>query len=270
MKDILQTIVAYKREEIRQRKEAMPLPALRERVETQEKRKSYSMRQALETSPTGIIAEFKRKSPSKGWLHPDAKVDEVLPAYAKNGASACSILTDAPFFGGTPADLREARRQVDLPLLRKDFLLDEYQLYEARLFGADAVLLIASILSPAECRSLAEKAHALKLETLLEIHREEELAYLNPEIDMLGVNNRNLGTFHTDIANAKGIIPAIHSYLDRVRLTPLIIAESGIRESSSVKQLRDIGYRGFLIGETFMKEESPGMALGKFVQEMNL
>lgn len=270
MKDILQTIVAYKREEIRQRKEAMPLPALRERVETQEKRKSYSMRQALETSPTGIIAEFKRKSPSKGWLHPDAKVDEVLPAYAKNGASACSILTDAPFFGGTPADLREARRQVDLPLLRKDFLLDEYQLYEARLFGTDAVLLIASILSPAECRSLAEKAHALKLETLLEIHREEELAYLNPEIDMLGVNNRNLGTFHTDIANAKDIIPAIHSYLDRVRLTPLIIAESGIREPSSVKQLRDIGYRGFLIGETFMKEESPGMALGKFVQKMNL
>lgn len=270
MKDILQTIVAYKREEIRQRKEAMPLPALRERVETQEERKSYSMRQALETSPTGIIAEFKRKSPSKGWLHPDAKVNEVLPAYAKNGASACSILTDAPFFGGTPADLRETRRQVDLPLLRKDFLLDEYQLYEARLFGADAVLLIASILSPAECRNLAEKAHALGLETLLEIHREEELAYLNPEIDMLGVNNRNLGTFHTDISNAKGIIPAIHSYLDRVRLTPLIIAESGIREPSSVKQLRDIGYRGFLIGETFMKEESPGMALGKFVQEMNL
>ena len=270
MKDILQTIVAYKREEIRQRKEAMPLSALRERVETQEERKSYSMRQALETSPTGIIAEFKRKSPSKGWLHPDAKVNEVLPAYAKNGASDCSILTDAPFFGGTPADLREARRQVDLPLLRKDFLLDEYQLYEARLFGADAVLLIASILSPAECRSLAEKAHALGLETLLEIHREEELAYLNPEIDMLGVNNRNLGTFHTDIANAKGIIPAIHSYLDRVRLTPLVIAESGIREPSSVKQLRDIGYRGFLIGETFMKEESPGMALGKFVQEMNL
>ena len=270
MKDILQTIVAYKREEIRQRKEAMPLSALRERVETQEERKSYSMRQALETSPTGIIAEFKRKSPSKGWLHPDAKVDEVLPAYAKNGASACSILTDAPFFGGTPADLREARRQVDLPLLRKDFLLDEYQLYEARLFGADAVLLIASILSPAECRSLAEKAHALGLETLLEIHQEEELAYLNPEIDMLGVNNRNLGTFHTDIANAKGIIPAIHSYLDKVRLAPLIIAESGIREPSSVKQLRNIGYRGFLIGETFMKEESPGMALGKFVQEMNL
>lgn len=270
MKDILQTIVAYKREEIRQRKEAMPLPALRERVETQEERKSYSMRQALETSPTGIIAEFKRKSPSKGWLHPDAKVDEVLPAYAKNGASACSILTDASFFGGTPADLREARRQVDLPLLRKDFLLDEYQLYEARLFGADAVLLIASILSPAECRSLAEKAHALGLETLLEIHQEEELAYLNPEIDMLGVNNRNLGTFHTDIANAKGIIPAIHSYLDKVRLAPLIIAESGIREPSSVKQLRNIGYRGFLIGETFMKEESPGMALGKFVQEMNL
>ena len=228
MKDILQTIVAYKREEIRQRKEAMPLPALRERVETQEEHKSFSMRQALETSPTGIIAEFKRKSPSKGWLHPDAKVDEVLPAYAKNGASACSLLTDAPFFGGSPDDLRKARRLVDLPLLRKDFLIDEYQLYEAKLLGADAVLLIAAILTPPVCRSLAEKAHALGLETLLEIHREEELAYLNPEIDMLGVNNRNLGTFHTDIANAKGIIPAIHSYLDRVRLTPLIIAESGI------------------------------------------
>lgn len=268
MKDILQTIVAYKQEEVRQRKAIMPLSALQEQAKRQEKRKACSMRHALALSPTGIIAEFKRKSPSKGWLHPDAKVDEVLPAYAKNGASACSLLTDAPFFGGSPDDLRKARRLVDLPLLRKDFLIDEYQLYEAKLLGADAVLLIAAILTPPVCRSLAEKAHELGLETLLEIHREEELVHLSPAIDMLGVNNRNLGTFHTDIANAKGIILTVQSYLDKVRLTPLLIAESGIHEASSVRALRNIGYQGFLIGEAFMRTKSPGVTLGRFVQEL--
>ena len=226
MKDILQTIVAYKQEEVRQRKAAMPLSALREQVERQEKRKACSMRHALALSPTGIIAEFKRKN------------------------------------------LRKARRLVDLPLLRKDFLIDEYQLYEAKLLGADAVLLIAAILTPPVCRSLAEKAHELGLETLLEIHREEELVHLSSAIDMLGVNNRNLGTFHTDIANAKGIIRTVQSYLDKVRLTPLLIAESGIHEASSVRALRNIGYQGFLIGEAFMRTKSPGVTLGRFVQEL--
>ena len=268
MKDILQTIVACKREEVEQRKGGLPLPALQKQVESLPGRKFLSMRHSLETSPTGIIAEFKRKSPSKGWLHPDAKVEEVLPAYEQNGASACSVLTDAPFFGGSPEDLRTARHSVNLPLLRKDFIIDEYQVYEAKLFGADAILLIAAILSVEECRALAEKAHVLGLEVLLEVHREEELRHLNGSVDMLGVNNRNLGTFHTDVANSVGLVSAVRQHLQNSGLTPLLIAESGIRDAKSVKQLRDMGYRGFLIGEAFMKTASPGDTLAAFTKEL--
>ena len=269
MKDILQTIVECKRKEVAQRKSGLPLPALQEKVENLPERKPLSMKNNLETSPSGIIAEFKRKSPSKGWLHPDAKVEDVLPAYEQNGASACSVLTDAPFFGGSPADLQAARHSVRLPLLRKDFIIDEYQLYEAKLFGADAVLLIASILSEEACSALAKKAHDLGLEVLLEIHRAEELAHLNGAVDMLGVNNRNLGTFHTDVANSVGLASAIRQHLQSCELSPLLIAESGIRDAASVKQLRDRGYRGFLIGEAFMKTTSPGEALATFTKELS-
>lgn len=164
------------------------------------------MRRALAESETGIIAEFKRRSPSKGWLHEDAKIEAVVPAYEAGGASACSVLTDSEFFGGTLEDLQQARRLAALPLLRKDFIVDEYQLYQARTSGASAVLLIAAVLSPDECRRLARTAHELELEVLLEVHTPSELSHLNQYVDMLGVNNRDLGTFHTDVENSLRMI----------------------------------------------------------------
>ena len=200
MKDILSEIIANKRFEVDLQKQAISIEQLQEGIS--EVPTSRSMKQALASSASGIIAEFKRKSPSKGWLHPGANIADVVPAYEAGGASACSILTDGDFFGGSLGDLQKARKLVDLPLLRKDFIIDTYQLFQARVMGADAVLLIAAALTEEECRILAETAHSLQLEVLLEVHSEDELKYMNADIDMLGVNNRNLGTFHTDVNNS--------------------------------------------------------------------
>ena len=268
MEDILHKIIANKRLEVEAQKKILPFQALSELVENMQ-RKPRSMRIFLMESPFGIIAEFKRKSPSKGWLHPEAEVAEVVPAYEKGGASACSVLTDKDFFGGTLEDLQTARSLVNLPLLRKDFMVDPYQLFQARLAGADAILLIASCLKPEECLSLAETAHSLGLEVLLEIHNETELAHLNPHIDMLGVNNRNLGTFHTDINNSFRLMEQMQEQIARTGgIAPLLIAESGISEPETVLQLREAGFRGFLIGETFMKTEHPGKTLATFIKAL--
>ncbi len=265
MKDILQDIVANKRIEVERQKQAVKLQTLLglggERLE----RPTRSMRAALAASPSGIIAEFKRKSPSKGWLHPDAAVAGVLPAYEKGGASACSVLTDSDFFGGSIGDLCKARSLVDLPLLRKDFIIDEYQLYQARVMGADAVLLIAACLSPEQCLAFAELAHTLNMEVLLEIHSEAELEHLNPSVDMLGVNNRNLGTFHTDVENSFRLAEAMQTVTREKNLSPLLVSESGISATDTVTSLRKAGFRGFLIGETFMKTEQPGETLAQFI-----
>lgn len=265
MKDILQDIVANKRIEVERQKQAVKLQTLLglggERIE----RPTRSMRAALAASPSGIIAEFKRKSPSKGWLHPDAAVAGVLPAYEKGGASACSVLTDSNFFGGSLGDLCKARSLVNLPLLRKDFIIDEYQLYQARVMGADAVLLIAACLSPEQCLAFAELAHTLNMEVLLEIHSETELEYLNPSVDMLGVNNRNLGTFHTDVENSFRLAEAMQTVTREKNLSPLLVSESGISATDTVTSLRKAGFRGFLIGETFMKTEQPGETLAQFI-----
>ncbi len=267
--DILQTIVANKRIELEQQKKAVPMQTLLGLADEALEVPTRSMRQALEQSLTGIIAEFKRKSPSKGWLHPNAKVEEVVPTYEANGASACSILTDSLFFGGGFGDLHKASQLVDLPLLRKDFMVDTYQLFQARALGADAVLLIASVLTKEECQMMAETAHSLQLEVLLEIHRPDELAYLTPEIDMLGVNNRNLGTFYTDVQNSVHLSDNIHAYLkEHSDCHPLLVAESGISKAETIRQLRKNGYRGFLIGETFMKTEQPGNTLHQFIQQV--
>ena len=220
------------------------------------------MRQSLASSATGIIAEFKRKSPSKGWLHPSAKVQDVLPFYAEGGASACSILTDGDFFGGSLSDLQQARRLVNIPLLRKDFIVDPYQLYQARVMGADAVLLIAACLSKEECAQLAATAHSLQLEVLLEVHSAEELDHVNADIDMLGVNNRHLGTFNTDVKHSFTLIDQLKGY------APLLVSESGISQAETVKQLRAAGFRGFLIGETFMKTAQPGETLRNFIEAL--
>lgn len=265
MKDILQDIIANKRIEVERQKQAVRLQTLLALGGERLERTTYSMRASLAASSSGIIAEFKRKSPSKGWLHPDASIADILPDYKEAGASACSILTDSQFFGGSLGDLCLARKRVDLPLLRKDFIIDEYQLYQARVMGADAVLLIAACLTPDQCLELAELAHTLQLETLLEVHSEEELQYLNPHIDMLGVNNRNLGTFHTDVANSFRMAEKMQEISRTKDLAPLLVSESGISDPATVDSLRNAGFRGFLIGETFMKTGQPGETLAAFI-----
>jgi indole-3-glycerol phosphate synthase len=244
--------------EVIHQKEAVPLDVLFSLASQHLSRKTTSMRQALEQSSSGIIAEFKRRSPSKGWLYPKAKVEEVVPAYEHNGAAACSVLTDNRFFGGTFRDLQCARSLVRLPLLRKDFIVDEYQIYQSHVLGADAILLIAACLTKEQCKNFAGVAHQLGLEVLLEVHEKEELSHYNEHVDMLGVNNRNLGTFQTNIKNSYRMIEYIKSEVGTGDETPLFISESGISDIKEIKELRTIGFRGFLIGETFMKTENPG------------
>ena len=203
--DILSEIIAHKRTEVELQKQSVSPEQLREQVQKLMGSSSaprHSMRQALASSPTGIIAEFKRRSPSKGWIYETAKAEEIPAAYETAGASALSILTDEKFFGGSLRDISTARPLVDIPILRKDFIIDEYQLLQARIVSADAVLLIAACLTQKECTALTTQAHALGLEVLLEIHNPSELPYINKEVDMLGVNNRNLGTFVTDVKNS--------------------------------------------------------------------
>ena len=264
MKDILQEIVAHKRIEVEQQKKLIPMKTLERQLIDAMKRPTASMRSALAASPTGIIAEFKRKSPSKGWIFPGATIEKVLPAYESAGASACSILTDNLFFGGSLDDLRYARQLVSLPLLRKEFIIDPYQLVEARVAGADAILLIAAILTPETCYVLAEKAHQLQLEVLLEIHSDPELEQLNPFINMLGINNRNLGTFVTSLNHSF----AFAEKLRKLDSNLLLVSESGISEPATVTKLREQGFRGFLIGETFMRGGRPGDTLAEFLKEV--
>jgi indole-3-glycerol phosphate synthase len=220
-----------------------------------------SMRQALAASPTGIISEFKRRSPSKGWIKQEAEPTVIPPAYEAAGASALSILTDEPFFGGTLHDVQQARPLVRIPILRKDFIVDPYQVYQARTVGANAVLLIAACLTKAEVKELTALAHDLELEVLLEVHSPEELDYVSDETDMVGVNNRNLGTFHTDVENSFRLA----SLLPQGKL---LVSESGISNPQTVHRLREAGFRGFLIGECFMKTADPGQALQTFIHQL--
>lgn len=257
--DILQTIVARKRQELASQMEAIPLAGLEARIDTPAP--GRSMRQSLAASATGIIAEFKRRSPSKGWIKAEADAARIPAFYEHAGAAALSILTDEPFFGGRLADVLEARPTVSLPILRKDFVISPYQLYQAKLAGADAVLLIAAVLTVRQCRELASLAHELRLETLLEIHDERELDYLNDNIDLLGVNNRCLGTFHTDVECSFRLAARLPA--DR-----LLVSESGISRPDTVLRLREAGFRGFLIGENFMKTPDPGQALSRFIQDL--
>lgn len=257
--DILSEIIENKRFEVDFQKRSIPLEDLQERLT--EAKPGYSMKKSLEESASGIIAEFKRRSPSKGWIKQDGKIEEVIPSYKKAGASALSVLTDEKFFGGTLMDLRTARHLVDIPILRKDFIIDEYQLYQAKIVGADAILLIAAALELEKCLELTEKAHLLGLEVLLEIHNEYELPYITQETDMVGVNNRNLGTFHTSVNNSFHLAEQLPGNV-------VLISESGISNPETVKQLRNHGFRGFLIGETFMRTTDPGNTLGAFINQL--
>lgn len=259
MEDVLKKIVAHKRLEVEREKKRITMCEV-------VPRRAISMRGSLEQSTSGIIAEFKRRSPSKGWINESADVSEIVSGYRLAGAAACSVLTDSQFFGGSLDDLIAARAAVgeSLPLLRKEFIIDTYQIFQAQTAMADAVLLIAACLSISQCAELAVAAHEIGLEVLLEIHSEDELSYLNPNIDMLGVNNRNLGTFHTDINNSFGLANALKS----VENAPLLISESGIKDAEEIRRLRDVGFRGFLIGETFMKCADPSVELSNLIKEI--
>lgn len=262
MADILEEIVAWKRLEVAAAKERKSYAQLEREVQSQA-HCPINMRQRLQDSASGIISEFKRKSPSKGWIHPDVEPEQVIPFYAENGAAAISCLTDEKYFGGRLEFIQRVRPMVkDTPIMRKEFIVDEYQLLEARAAGADAVLLIAADLKIPEYLRLLRETHNLGMQALLEIHDEKELDYYEAapdECDMLGVNNRHLGTFHTDVQHS----------VDIARLLPqeqVLVSESGISHPETIRMLRLTGYRGFLMGECFMKEQDPGQALKQFIQ----
>ncbi|MFW9596658.1 MAG: indole-3-glycerol phosphate synthase TrpC [Paludibacter sp.] len=257
---ILDKIIADKRIEVASRKASTSISELEKASAFS--RTCLSLKQNLLTSESGIISEFKRKSPSLGWIHEHADVVQVTEGYSRAGASGISILTDFPYFGGTPQDLMAARPQVTCPILRKDFVIDEYQLFEAKAMGADVVLLIAAALTVQETLELARKAHDLGLEVLLEVHNAEELGHANDLVDMLGVNNRNLKTFEQSIQTSFDLAALIPEQFVKV-------SESGISKTETVKELRKAGYRGFLMGENFMKENDPAEALKKFISPLN-
>ena len=226
------------------------------------KQKKPSLRQALLDSPTGIIAEFKRRSPSKGWIKEEGRPEEIPLSYQQNGAAAISILTDKQYFGGHDRFITEARRAgVTIPILYKNFVVDEMQVYEACLCGASAILLIAACLSKERCAALMQLAHELGMEVLLEMHSEEELEYADLQPDVCGINNRHLGSFVTDIETSFRLAALLPKEAVKV-------SESGISNPQSITQLRQVGFRGFLIGETFMREAQPGLALKRFIEQI--
>jgi indole-3-glycerol phosphate synthase len=217
----------------------------------------------LSDDRTGIIAEYKRKSPSKGIINDQSTVEDVTVGYALNGASALSVLTDNKFFGGSVEDLIAARKVNQIPILRKEFIIDEYQLYEAKAIGADAILLIAAILDKNKTKKLARKAKELKLQVLLEVHEENELAVLNDYIDIVGVNNRNLKNFIVDLHQSAIMAEKIPGNFIK-------ISESGISSPDDILFLRQHGFKGFLIGENFMKTSNPVTAFSEFVDSLQI
>lgn len=260
--DILFDIMNRKRQEVECMKAELPLEVLKEKALISAQAGKPSMRSALMYGSFGIISEFKRRSPSKGWINEDARPNEVPLSYQQHGAAAISVLTDRHFFGGDDDFISIARSSgVALPILYKNFIIDEYQLYEACLCGASAVLLIAACLNEKKCAEFNSLAHGLGMETLLEIHSESELSYTQVLPDMVGVNNRNLGTFVTDVENSYRLAEKLPQDICKV-------SESGISSPSTVANLVKAGFNGFLIGETFMKEPSPGDALAAFIAEV--
>lgn len=257
--NILEKIIEHKRKEVQQRKKEVDVKALEaERFFT---RQTYSLKQFVsDPAKTGIIAEYKRKSPSKGIINDRDSVESVTGTYAANGASGISVLTDYNFFGGSLDDLIAARDN-DVPLLRKEFMIDEYQIVEAKAFGADVILLIAACLSPNEVKDLATAARKLRLEVLLELHDQSELDHICDEIDLVGVNNRNLKNFEVDLEHSVRMAEKIGEGFIK-------IAESGINDVNNIRYLKQHGFKGFLIGEYFMKQEDPGQAFKEFTYSL--
>ncbi|NCU05346.1 MAG: indole-3-glycerol phosphate synthase TrpC [Chitinophagaceae bacterium] len=257
--NILDKIIAQKRIEVEERKATTPVEVLRSLPLYG--RNTFSLKQfLLDDTKTGIIAEFKRQSPSKGVINGTADVVEVTTAYTNNGASCLSVLTDEQFFGGSTGDLMKARVNR-IPILRKDFIVDEYQIEEAKAMGADVILLIAACLTTEEVKRLAAYAKQLGLEVLLELHDEDELQHICEETEIVGINNRNLKTFEVDIERSLRMAK-------RIPDTKIKVAESGISSIENIQLFKANGFRGFLIGENFMKEENPGKAFEAFVQQL--
>jgi len=257
---ILDTIIADKRIEVAARIKAHSYSDL-EKLEHFGLERISLAKKFAQTKEPGIIAEFKHKSPSKPQINLTADPVEVAAGYEEAGAFAMSILTDVKYFGGSDKDLLAARGSSKLPLLRKDFVIDEYQIYEARAFGADIILLIASVLDKKETYSLARKAKELGLEVLLELREPIELGHINQFCDFVGVNNRNLKDFSVNISQSLDLADEIPSEFIKV-------SESGISDVAKIHELSAAGYRGFLIGETFMRSENPGIAAQNFIKSL--
>ena len=258
MANILERIIEHKKLEVERRRSTHSLDALQDSAAYERKR--HSLCRALEDSRHfGIIAEFKRKSPSQQDIRLDADAATVARGYAEAGAAAISCLTDAHFFGARPDDIDQVRAAVDLPIIRKDFIVDRYQLHESRAMGADAVLLIATALSAGQIDEFAEEAGELGLQVICEVHDESEVAKISPSVDIIGINNRNLTNFQVDISNS----------LELEEMLPpgiLRISESGIEDPQSIVKLRHAHFRGFLIGTYFMRQPDPGKACADFIQ----
>ncbi|NBT14770.1 MAG: indole-3-glycerol phosphate synthase TrpC [Chitinophagia bacterium] len=258
--NILQRIVERKRVEVAERKISNPIEKLKDTALYQ--RQIFSLVEGLQkNNASGIIAEFKRKSPSKGIINDRVDPIKVTEGYQNAGASAVSILTDADFFGGSEKDLMACRAVLDIPILRKDFVVDRYQLYEAKAIGADLVLLIAACLTPEEVLDLSAEAHAIGLEVLLELHDEDELNHVAKDVDLVGINNRSLKTFDVDIERSLRMAASIPGTMPKV-------AESGIDDPAQIRIFKENGYKAFLIGENFMKREDPGKALKEFIDNI--
>ncbi|TXD81779.1 indole-3-glycerol phosphate synthase TrpC [Subsaximicrobium wynnwilliamsii] len=258
--DILEQIVKDKHKEVALKKEFIPIKAFEQLPYFT--RQTLSLAQRVRDNDPGIIAEFKRKSPSKSWINETADIESIAEGYEEAGVSGMSVLTDEIHFGGTMDDLLMARENCNLPILRKEFIIDEYQIIEAKAIGADAILLIASILTKAEIKAFSELAKSLQLEVLLEVHNEAELQKsIMPSLDLLGVNNRNLKTFEVSLETSKRLSQLIPDYFVKV-------SESGISSIDAIKSLQPYGYKGFLIGENFMKTKDPGKSAAAFIKAL--
>ncbi len=258
--NILDQIVQRKKEEIEFSKSKIPVQLLKYSAFFE--RKTYSLKKTIKTK-SGIIAEFKRQSPSKGIINNTISPLEVTSAYEKSGASAISVLTDQDFFGGSFDDIIQIRQQISIPILRKDFMVDEYQFYEAKNMGADIVLLIAACLSVSQVDEFTDLAHQLGLEVLLEIHTEEELKHYNKNIDLVGINNRNLKDFRVDLKHSVQL-------KNQLPKETFSVAESGIYSIEDFLYLKEKGFDGFLMGEYFMKDENPGNKFREFVLNVTM
>ena len=260
--DILQKIVAHKEKEVAERKALYPVKLLEQSIYFEGT--SVSLKRYLQRADkSGIIAEFKRRSPSKGVINAHAKVEKTTIGYMQAGASALSVLTDQEFFGGKSEDLTTARKYNFCPVLRKDFVIDEYQIIEAKSIGADAILLIAACLAPKKLKELAAFAKGFGLEVLMEVHNKEELSNnLNEHLDVVGVNNRNLKTFEVSVETSKQLVNEIPTEFVK-------ISESGISDPATIVDLKKHGFQGFLIGETFMRSARPDLAAKEFIEQVN-